>query len=54
MGDQPFSYFCNPNAEALIEALPGTYSKEEDKKWPAIRTDEYLFERLSKTYIYGT
>lgn len=45
-------YFCNPNAEATIEALRGTYEKEEDKIWPAIRADEYLVQRLTKTYSY--
>ncbi|KAI5797023.1 hypothetical protein FPQ18DRAFT_366302 [Pyronema domesticum] len=46
------AYFCNPNAEATIEALRGTYEKEEDKIWPAIRADEYLVQRLTKTYSY--
>jgi hypothetical protein len=47
-----FRYFCNPNAEATIEALPGTYEKDEDKMWPAIRADEYLVQRLTQTYSY--
>jgi len=45
-------YFCNPDADAIIEALPGTFEKEEDKKWPAIRSDDYLVQRLSQTYGY--
>ncbi|KAI5818848.1 hypothetical protein BZA77DRAFT_243354 [Pyronema omphalodes] len=43
-------YFCNPNSEATIEALPGTYEREEDKIWPPIRADEYLVQRLTQTY----
>jgi hypothetical protein len=45
-------YFCNPNSDALIEALPETFESEEDKKWPPIMTEEYLVQRLSQTYGY--
>jgi hypothetical protein len=43
-------YFCNPNFDQLIEALPGTYEKEEDKKYPGIKSGEYLVQRLEATY----
>jgi hypothetical protein len=46
------SYFCNPNAEAYIEALPGTFKSEEEKHYPGINAGEYLVQRLSKTYQY--
>ncbi|KAF8538154.1 hypothetical protein BDD12DRAFT_843872 [Trichophaea hybrida] len=46
------AYFCNPNSDALIEALPETFESEEDKKWPPIMTEEYLVQRLSQTYGY--
>jgi hypothetical protein len=36
----------------LIEALPGTYEKEEEKKFPGIIAKEYLVQRLSRTYAY--
>jgi hypothetical protein len=43
-------YFCNPNSDAFIEALPGTYSSEEDKKYEGILTRDYLVGRLTSTY----
>jgi len=44
------AYFCNPNSEAFIEALPGTYDNEEDKKYDGILTRDYLVGRLTSTY----
>jgi isopenicillin N synthase-like dioxygenase len=44
------AYFCNPNYDTLIEAIPGTYAKEEDKKYGVIRSGEYLVKRLTATY----
>ncbi|KAA8912876.1 hypothetical protein FN846DRAFT_897413 [Sphaerosporella brunnea] len=46
------AYFCNPNAEAYIEALPGTFTSVEDKHFPGINAGEYLVQRLSNTYQY--
>lgn len=43
-------YFCNPDFDATIEVLPGTYEKEEDKLYPAINSGKYLEERLAQTY----
>jgi len=43
------AYFCNPDADQLIEALPGT-SERTGKKYDAINAGEYLVQRLSATY----
>ncbi|KAK7186151.1 hypothetical protein DPSP01_000780 [Paraphaeosphaeria sporulosa] len=43
------AYFCNPNFERVIEALPGTY-EESGKKYEGIRSGEYLVKRLTATY----
>jgi isopenicillin N synthase-like dioxygenase len=44
------AYFGNPNFDAWIEALPGTYKQEEDKKYPGIISGDYLVQRLTATY----
>lgn len=45
------AYFCNPDFEKSIEALPGTYGGDKgEKKWDAINSGEYLVQRLSATY----
>ncbi|KAL7274304.1 hypothetical protein RUND412_002797 [Rhizina undulata] len=44
------AYFCNPNFDAFIEALPGTYGSEEEKIYPGINSGEYLVQRLGSTY----
>ncbi|KAF2686776.1 Clavaminate synthase-like protein [Lentithecium fluviatile CBS 122367] len=43
------AYFCNPNFERMIEAIPGTY-EETGKKYKGIRSGEYLIKRLTATY----
>ncbi|KAJ4305871.1 hypothetical protein N0V90_001404 [Kalmusia sp. IMI 367209] len=43
------AYFCNPNFERLIEAIPGTY-EDTGKKYDGIRSGEYLVKRLTATY----
>jgi isopenicillin N synthase-like dioxygenase len=43
------AYFCNPNFEKFIDALPGTFEKE-GKKYPGVNSREYLVQRLSVTY----
>jgi len=43
------AYFCNPNFEKFIDAIPGTYEKE-GKKYPGINSGEYLVQRLAATY----
>lgn len=44
------AYFCNPNFDRTIEALPGTYQSDEDKRWQSIKTGDYLVKRLAATY----
>jgi isopenicillin N synthase-like dioxygenase len=46
------AYFCNPNDDKLIEALPGTFGDniQVDKKYPEITAGEYLVQRLTATY----
>ncbi|KAJ5101831.1 hypothetical protein NUU61_004053 [Penicillium alfredii] len=45
------AYFCNPNMNQVIEALPGTYGDDIQiaKKYEAITTGEYLTQRLGAT-----
>ena len=45
------AYFCNPNHDKLIEALPGTYGEDIKvaKKYPDITAEEYLVRRLTAT-----
>lgn len=44
------SYFCNPNFDSNIEAIPGTYATEADKKYEGINCGQYLVQRLAATY----
>ncbi|KAF7542680.1 hypothetical protein G7Z17_g11368 [Cylindrodendrum hubeiense] len=44
------AYFCNPNFDSHIEALPGTYSAEQEKKYSGINSGDYLVQRLTATY----
>lgn len=46
------AYFCQPNNDKLIEALPGTFGEEVQvaKKYSAITSGEYLVQRLTATY----
>ncbi|KAL9605655.1 MAG: hypothetical protein Q9179_001160 [Wetmoreana sp. 5 TL-2023] len=45
------AYFCNPDSDKTIEALPGTYGGDKGpKKWESINSGEYLVQRLSATY----
>ncbi|KAL8767861.1 MAG: hypothetical protein Q9209_005753 [Squamulea sp. 1 TL-2023] len=44
------AYFCNPNYESWIEALPGTWENVEGgKRYPGINSRDYLFSRLNAT-----
>lgn len=43
------AYFCNPNFDRVIEALPGTW-EEMGKKYEPIQSGEYLVMRLAATY----
>jgi isopenicillin N synthase-like dioxygenase len=45
------AYFCNPNFESAIEVIPGTWEKlPEGKRYAAVKTGEYLVQRLAATY----
>ena len=45
------AYFCNPDYDKMIEALPGTWeNSKEGKKYAGINSGEYLVQRLSATY----
>ncbi|KAJ9638768.1 hypothetical protein H2199_006628 [Coniosporium tulheliwenetii] len=43
------AYFCNPNFNKWIDAIPGTF-EEEGKKYPGVNSGEYLVQRLAATY----
>ena len=43
------AYFCNPDFDRQIEALPGTW-EEHGKKYEGINSGDYLVQRLSATY----
>lgn len=45
------AYFCNPDFDKTIEALPGTYGGDKgERKWEPVNSGEYLVQRLSATY----
>jgi len=45
------AYFCNPNFDKYIEALPGTYGEGiGEKKYAGIISGDYLVQRLTATY----
>ena len=44
------AYFCNPDFDKWIEALPGTWEEKGGKKYEGINSGEYLVQRLSATY----
>lgn len=46
------AYFCNPNFNRFIDAIPGTYDEAtgKDKKYQGINSGEYLVQRLTATY----
>ncbi|KAF4550616.1 Non-heme dioxygenase in morphine synthesis N-terminal-containing protein 1 [Elsinoe fawcettii] len=44
------AYFCNPNFEKFIDAIPGTYDDTKVKKYEGVNSGEYLVKRLTATY----
>jgi isopenicillin N synthase-like dioxygenase len=45
------AYFCNPNFEKFIDAIPGTYGGDKgEKKYEGIKSGDYLVTRLEATY----
>ncbi|OAL49013.1 thymine dioxygenase [Pyrenochaeta sp. DS3sAY3a] len=43
------AYFCNPNYERMIEAIPGTY-ESVGRKYDDVTSGDYLIRRLTATY----
>jgi hypothetical protein len=43
-------YFCNPDFKSYIEAIPGTFSDSQAKKYEGINSGDYLVQRLTATY----
>jgi isopenicillin N synthase-like dioxygenase len=44
------AYFCNPNFDKWIEAIPGTYSEKVPQKYKGTTSGDYLTMRLAATY----
>lgn len=44
------AYFCNPNFDKWIDAIPGTVKEGEEKKYSGVNSGEYLIQRLTATY----
>ncbi|KAL3477004.1 hypothetical protein BJX99DRAFT_133991 [Aspergillus californicus] len=44
------AFFANPRKESFIEAIPGTFATEADKKYQGISSGDYYVERLNATY----
>ncbi|CAE7033853.1 hypothetical protein PTNB85_03782 [Pyrenophora teres f. teres] len=42
------AYFCNPNYDRKIEAIPGTF--ENGRKYDDVMSGDYLIQRLTATY----
>ena len=43
------AYFCNPNYERMIEAIPGTF-ESGGRKYDNVTSGDYLTQRLTATY----
>ncbi|HEY0185617.1 MAG TPA: 2OG-Fe(II) oxygenase family protein, partial [Rhodopila sp.] len=46
------AYFCDPNPDALVEALPGCVPAGSRPKYPPISAAAYLRSRLDPTYAH--
>ena len=44
------AYFCNPDFDKWIEALPGTWEDVGAKKYKGVNSGDYLVQRLTATY----
>ncbi|KXT13415.1 hypothetical protein AC579_9919 [Pseudocercospora musae] len=44
------AYFCNPNFDQFIDAIPSTHGESRRKKYEGINSGEYLEGRLAATY----
>lgn len=43
------AYFCNPNFDRVIEAIPGTW-EGTGRKYEGVLSGDYLVRRLTATY----
>ncbi|KAF7195826.1 Proline hydroxylase buaE [Pseudocercospora fuligena] len=43
-------YFCHPNHDSMIHAIPGTHSAENPIKYEPVNCGEHLVKRLKATY----
>ncbi|KAF1918544.1 hypothetical protein BDU57DRAFT_202833 [Ampelomyces quisqualis] len=43
------AYFCNPNYESMIQAIPGTF-EDAGRKYGDVNSGDYLIQRLTATY----
>lgn len=43
------AYFCNPNYDRMIQAIPGT-CEESGRKYKDVMSGEYITGRLTATY----
>ena len=44
------AYFCNPDFDQWIEALPGTWKESDGPKYKKVNSGEYLMQRLGATF----
>jgi isopenicillin N synthase-like dioxygenase len=45
------AYFCNPNFDRFIDAIPGTFDEAtKQKKYQGVNSGDYLVQRLTATY----
>jgi isopenicillin N synthase-like dioxygenase len=44
------AYFCNPNFNRDIDAIPGTLAEGQKQKYQTVNSGEYLVKRLTETY----
>jgi len=45
---QSIAFFCNPNANTMVECLPDCVGT--GAKYPPVRTEDYLVKRLTETF----
>ncbi|KAJ5633123.1 hypothetical protein N7490_009462 [Penicillium lividum] len=44
------AFFANPNEKSYIDAIPGTFATEAEKKYKGTTSGDYYLERLNATY----
>lgn len=43
-------FFGGPHEDSYIDAIPGTFATEADKKYKGVKSGQYYIDRLSSTY----